>query len=84
MAAVVQRTALANLAEASKSDDHDRFHGAVRVVKDLGSVINSSAIKLRLSTQATVDRKSGILDEKEPKADHLLGGHLRPVGERDD
>jgi phage terminase small subunit len=71
---VSQRVALAEMAQAG--NDPDRLALAVKTMKNLATVINSTAIKLRISIQAEVDRKSGKLDEKEPDLakPSLLGG----------
>jgi hypothetical protein len=37
-----------------------------RNVARLQQIINSTAVKLRLATSSSVDKKSGILDEREP------------------
>ena len=68
---IAQRAALAQLAAAPTDPE------AVKVVKDLAGIVNSTAVKLRLSVQADVDRHSGKKDEKEPGADVLLGGWKR-------
>ena len=68
---IAQRAALAQLAAAPTDLQ------AVKVVKNLAGIVNSTAVKLRLSVQADVDRHSGKKDEKEPGADVLLGGWKR-------
>ena len=71
---VAQRVALENMAAVAR--DPDALALAVKTMKDLAAVVNSTAIKLRISIQAEVDRKSGKLDEREQeaKAPTLLGG----------
>jgi phage terminase small subunit len=70
---VTQRIALENMATVAR--DPDALALAVKTMKDLAAVLNSTALKLRISIQAEVDRKSGKLDEKEPavSASSLLG-----------
>jgi hypothetical protein len=52
-------------------------------MKDLAAVINSTAVKLRISVSSTVRAEDGRLTEKEPataaqrgKADVLFGGNV--------
>ena len=70
---VAQREALAQLAKAPGDLD------TIRAVKDFAGIINATAVKLRLSVQADVDRRSRRVDEKEPEAGVLLGGWERPT-----
>jgi hypothetical protein len=70
---VAQRKALAQLAQNPNDLD------VVRAVKDFAAIINGTAVKLRLSVQADVDRRSRRVDEKEPSADVLLAGWQQPA-----
>jgi hypothetical protein len=79
-AMAVQRAALIELSRATKSGDSDRLSDAVRVVKDLSGIVNSTAVKLRITVQSTIDRKSAQRHETEPslgQGRHLLGGGPR-------
>jgi hypothetical protein len=70
-----QRCALKELARARRVADPDRLMQAVKAVRELTAMMNSTAIKLRVSVQTEVARKSGTLDEKVPVAEDpgLLG-----------
>lgn len=46
----------------------------IKAVKDYAAVLNSTALKLRITIQTEVDRKAGKLDEKQPKVNRLIGG----------
>lgn len=46
----------------------------IKAVKDYATIVNSTAVKLRLTTQSDVERHSRKVDEKEPTADVLLAG----------
>src|SRR5688572_17988830 len=56
---VAQHAALADLTAAPDDDD------VVARVKTLAGILNATSIKLRLSVQADVDRRSRRVDEKE-------------------
>lgn len=68
---VAQRAALAQLAKTPADPD------TIKTVRDFATIINSTAVKLRLSVQADVDRHSRKSEEQEPKADVLLGSWKR-------
>jgi hypothetical protein len=65
---VAQRVALAQLA---KQPDNPEL---IKAVKDYATIVNSTAVKLRLTTQADVERHSRKVDEKEAPPDVLLAG----------
>jgi phage terminase small subunit len=69
---VAQRKALMQLAKNPNDPD------TIRAVKDFAAIVNGTAVKLRLSVQADVDRRSRRVDEKEPGADVLLLGGWEP------
>ncbi len=76
--AIAQRANLRLLA-ANPTDP-----GAIKAAKDLAAILTATALKLRISIQAEVDRKSGRLDETEPTprgrkaetSDLLYGGKV--------
>jgi hypothetical protein len=70
---VAQHAALADLTAAPDDDD------VVARVKTLAGILNATSIKLRLSVQADVDRRSRRVDEREASADVLLGGWKQPA-----
>ena len=77
---VAQRAALGEMARSTA--EPDALALSVKTMKDLAAVLNSTALKLRISIQAEVNRKSGKLDEKEPagaKSDLIGGKRLRVV-----
>jgi hypothetical protein len=65
---VAQRAALVQLAKTPGNPD------LIKAVKDYATIVNSTAVKLRLTTQSDVERHSRKVDEKEPTADVLLAG----------
>jgi hypothetical protein len=65
---VAQRVAMADLAR------EPRDSRALRRVRELAGVLNSTALKLRLTIQTEVDRKSGKLDERASGRPRLIGG----------
>ena len=77
---VSQRVAMADMARMRESGDPDALALAVRMVKDLSGIVNATAVKLRISVQTEVDRKSGKLEEREPlPTKHaLIGGSVEP------
>jgi phage terminase small subunit len=75
---VAQRWALALLATATKSGDLAAVRAATQIAKTLAAIVNSTSIKLRISAQAEIARRSGLLNEPGAEPDPLLGG-LRPV-----
>jgi hypothetical protein len=70
---VAQRAALAQLVQTPGDPD------TIKAVKDYAAIVNSTAVKLRLTVQADVERHSRHVDEKEPAADVLLAGWKRPA-----
>lgn len=76
---ISQRVTLGEMAQAV--GDPERLALAVRTMKDLAAVVNATAVKLRISVQTEVDRKSGKLDEKTPDSakSSLLGGRKLKV-----
>ena len=71
---VTQRIALAEMARAAELNDPDRLAKATRVMKDLATVINNTAVKLRLSIQSALRTESRKNDERENVKSSLLGG----------
>ena len=68
-----QREVLAKL-QATPTDKE-----LVKTVSALGNLTIALSTKLRLTVQADVVRQSRKIDQREPKANVLLGGWERPA-----